>query len=91
MKLKEVFYLLGFRPRDREFGNEITEHHLANDGVVQYAQWLSPREKPKRIEQSTVDELRTFLQPGDVAIDIGAHTGDSTVPMALAVGPTGAV
>jgi FkbM family methyltransferase len=26
-----------------------------------------------------------------VAIDIGAHTGDSTMPMALAVGPRGAV
>jgi len=43
------------------------------------------------MRQDVVDELRTFLRPGDVAIDIGAHTGDSTIPMALAVGPEGRV
>jgi FkbM family methyltransferase len=31
------------------------------------------------------------LKPGDVAIDIGAHTGDSTIPIALAVGAAGCV
>src|SRR5262249_52530129 len=34
-------------------------------------------------------ELRRFLSPGDVAIDVGAHSGDSTIPMALAVGKSG--
>ena len=29
--------------------------------------------------------------PGDAAIDIGAHTGDTALPVALAVGPQGAV
>ena len=38
-----------------------------------------------------MDQLRKFLSPGDVAIDIGAHTGDSAIPMALAVGKSGAV
>jgi FkbM family methyltransferase len=38
-----------------------------------------------------VDSLRAFLEPGDVAIDIGAHTGDSSLPIALAVGTRGAV
>ena len=56
-----------------------------------YAQWLHPRETGKRISQESVDELRRFLSPGDVAIDIGAHTGDSTIPIALAVGKTGCV
>jgi FkbM family methyltransferase len=32
-----------------------------------------------------------FVQEGDLAIDIGAHTGDTTVPMAVATGPTGCV
>ena len=41
--------------------------------------------------QATVDQLRRFLRPGDVAIDIGAHAGDTTLPIALAVGPTGMV
>ena len=38
-----------------------------------------------------MDTLRSFLKPGDVAIDIGAHTGDSSIPIALAVGAKGAV
>ena len=32
-----------------------------------------------------------FLREGDVAIDIGAHTGDLTLPIALAVGARGLV
>ena len=43
------------------------------------------------MSQGSVDALRAFLREGDVAIDIGAHTGDTTVPMALAVGRKGRV
>ena len=38
-----------------------------------------------------MDALRGFLRPGDAAINIGAHTGDTALPVALAVGPQGAV
>ena len=38
-----------------------------------------------------MNALRSFLREGDVAIDIGAHTGDSTLPIALAVGVGGTV
>src|SRR6185295_1168111 len=41
--------------------------------------------------QASLEALRSFLRAGDVAIDIGAHTGDSTIPIALAVGPRGSV
>ena len=58
---------------------------------MEYSEWLHPAETPKTITQEAVDALRTFLQPGDVAVDIGAHTGDTALPMALAVGPTGCV
>jgi FkbM family methyltransferase len=91
MKAKEWLYLLGMRPKPRTYGHEVRSFQLPADGEVQYAQWLHPRESPKIIRQDVVDELRKFLSPGDVAIDIGAHTGDSTLPMALAVGPSGAV
>lgn len=91
MKLREIFYLLGLRPRARRYGFEVNVFDLPEDGEVRYAQWLHPGETKKEITQATVDELRTFLRAGDVAIDIGAHSGDTSVPMALAVGPTGSV
>ena len=74
-----------------QWGHQIRDFALPSDGRVQYAQWLHPYETPKQIEQSEVDGLRQFIQPGDFAIDVGAHTGDTTVPIALAAGATGCV
>ncbi|MCX6885689.1 MAG: FkbM family methyltransferase [Verrucomicrobia bacterium] len=91
MKLKEVFYGLGLKPRTREYSYEIESLSLSKDGLVQIASWEHPKARPWNLTQAAVDALRGFLKPGDVAIDIGAHTGDTTVPMALAVGPTGMV
>jgi FkbM family methyltransferase len=91
MRPWEAFYLLGFRPRPRTYGHEVQVIELPADGAISYARWLHPGETRKTIRQEEIDELRTFLRPGDVALDIGAHTGDSTLPMALAVGPTGCV
>lgn len=91
MKLKSVFHLLGLKPRAREYGYEVRKFDLPRAGCVDYAQWLHPKDTPKEISQSEVDFLRRFLSEGDVAIDIGAHTGDSTLPIALAVGPRGHV
>jgi FkbM family methyltransferase len=91
MKLKTLVHLIGLRPRPREYGHEIRTFSLPDDGPIEYAQWLHPAESPKSYTQAEVDHLRTFLAPGDVAIDIGAHTGDTTLPIALAVGPTGRV
>jgi FkbM family methyltransferase len=91
MKLKEIPYLVGLRPEPRSYPYELRSFELPKDGTVTYAQWLHPRETKKQITQESVEELRKFLAPGDVAIDIGAHTGDSTVPVALAVGPAGCV
>jgi FkbM family methyltransferase len=91
MKLRGVVHLLGLRSGPRTYGYEIRSFSLAKEGRVEYAQWLHPRETAKSITQESVDELRRFLQPGEVALDIGAHTGDSTIPIALAVGPTGCV
>jgi FkbM family methyltransferase len=91
VKAKELFYMIGLRPKAQTYGFEIKTFDLAEDGKIQYAQWLHPRETPKQITQESVDELRRFLSPSDVAIDIGAHSGDSTIPMALAVGKSGCV
>jgi len=91
VKAKELFYMLGLRPKAQTYGFEIRTFDLNKDGKLEYAQWLHPRETPKQITQESVDELRRFLSPGDVAIDIGAHSGDSTIPMALAVEKSGCV
>ena len=91
MKPKEILYNLGFRPPPRMYGYEVVEIDFAVEGKIEYARWLHPLQREMQIDQSVVNELRRFLNPGDVAIDIGAHTGDSTIPLALAVGPSGTV
>ena len=91
MKLKEFFYLLGLKPKPQTFGFVIEPHELPGEGRLELARWLHPGAHRIAPSQAAVDELRRFLRPGDVAIDIGAHTGDTTIPIALAVGPTGLV
>jgi len=44
-----------------------------------------------RYEADAVQLLRNLLQPGDAAIDVGAHIGFFTIEMAEMVGPTGRV
>ena len=90
MSLKRLFRRrrkLGFA----EYGCEIRDFHLPHSGHVQYAQWLHPYETPKVISQSSVDSLQRFVTKGDFVIDVGAHTGDTTVPLAIAAGPAGCV
>jgi FkbM family methyltransferase len=91
VKLRDAPRALGLGSRPREYSYEITTFELPVDGEVQFARWLHPGEGLKTVTQDSVDALRAFLREGDVAIDIGAHTGDTTVPMALAVGPKGRV
>ena len=88
---RQLLSLLGAGGAPRTYGIEVVEFDLPREGRVRYAQWLHPRERRKSIDQAVVDHLRTFLAPGDVALDIGAHTGDTALPLALATGPTGLV
>lgn len=91
MRLKELFYFLNLKPQPKKYGYKIVQFDLATEGRVDYAQWLHPKESDKHIRQEEVDELRRFVRPGDVVIDVGAHSGDSTIPMALAAGRQGCV
>jgi hypothetical protein len=38
-----------------------------------------------------VEVLQSFLRPGDVVLDVGAHLGSHTIAFAHMVGPGGAV
>jgi FkbM family methyltransferase len=91
MRLTSFLNAVGLRPRPRTYPYEVVSFDLPREGRVRYAQWLHPGETRKSVDQATVDELREFLRPGDLAIDIGAHTGDTALPMGLAVGPSGTV
>src|SRR2546428_9429487 len=93
LKAKEFIYLLGLKPKPKTFGFVIEAHDLPREGRIEVARWLHPgayRVAPLQL-QAAVDQLRRFLRAGDVAIDIGAHTGDTTLPIALAIGATGLV
>jgi len=91
MKLKEIFYGLGFKPGLKEYAFDVESFTLPSEGQIQYAHWRHPKESRKEFSQGAVNAIRRFLREGDVAIDIGAHVGDSTLPIALAVGPKGLV
>jgi FkbM family methyltransferase len=90
VKLKDLPRAFGFRGGVREYGTEVTEVPFS-EGTIRFARWLHPAEGQKTVSENSVSALRSFLRRGDVAIDIGAHTGDSTVPIALAVGAEGTV
>lgn len=42
-------------------------------------------------ELGTLQVMRSFVRPGDTVIDVGAHIGLHTIPLAKAVGPAGHV
>jgi FkbM family methyltransferase len=79
------------RSRFREYGWKVQRFELADDGVIEFAQWQHPKERTKLFSQAQVNALREFVRPGDTAIDVGAYTGDTALPLALAAGSTGCV
>jgi FkbM family methyltransferase len=91
VKLRDLPSALGVPSSPREYPCEVETFTLSADGDIRFARWLHPGETSKVVTQESVHVLRSFLREGDVALDIGAHTGDSTLPIALAVGPRGLV
>jgi len=81
-KLKETF---------KEYGFEIKQFQIDGLGKVEYAQWLHPFDVPKKITNSNIKFYQRLTNKGGMIIDVGAHTGDTTVPMAIAVGKEGMV
>ena len=73
----------------REYPPIIERVELAKDDPVDFANWSNPLVKPFVLTQHTVDFFKKFIKEGDLAIDIGANIGDTTVPMALAAGKSG--
>jgi FkbM family methyltransferase len=90
MKIKNIVNKLGIKQKTKRYGYA-TQQFEYHGLPVYYSQWLHPKETPKKMVEKEIDELAKYICPGDFCIDIGAHTGDSTLPIALAAGKEGCV
>jgi FkbM family methyltransferase len=89
--LKRKFRKIAIKKTFKEYPYKLKIFNLPNFGPIEYAQWEHPFESEKTIMLEDVDFLKLFIKKGDLAIDIGAHTGDTTIPIALAAGKEGIV
>src|ERR1035437_5746061 len=86
---KESFRRKKARRFTREYHARINSFDLKDEGTIEFANWDNPLVSPKIVSQEMVDFFKKFIKKGDLAIDIGANIGDTTVPMALAAGSSG--
>ncbi len=75
----------------QEYGHRVDTFQVEDIGEVEYTQWLHPSDKPKKVTSTNIRFYQRLARPGSMIIDVGAHTGDTSVPMALAVGKDGVV
>ena len=87
--IKESFRRKRARRITQVYPAKIDSFDLGNEGIIQFANWDNPLYTPIVLTQNMVDFFKQFIKKGDLVIDIGANIGDTTVPMALATGPTG--
>ena len=89
--LKDSFARKKARRVFQNFGHRIDSFQLKDEGNVDYANWLNPLIQPKHITQEEVNFFKSIIRKDSLVIDIGANTGDLTVPIALAAGNKGLV
>ena len=51
--------------------------------------WNHPLNLAETFSQKELDKIKSVIKPGDYVIDIGAYTGDTTIPYAIAAGESG--
>lgn len=73
----------------KEYPANIDRLDLGDVGKIDFARWDNPLAPPVELTASTVQFFKQFIKEGDLAIDIGANIGDTTVPMALCTGSPG--
>jgi FkbM family methyltransferase len=91
MKLKNMLQLIGFKGKYKHYSYEVIDHDIGNGRVVHYAQWKHPRESMKVISSDLIYGYSKYISEGDFCVDIGAHSGDTTLPMSVAAGKSGCV
>ena len=73
----------------REYPPVVDTYDMGRHGQIEFANWSNPLAPRITLNASVVDFFGQFIKEGDLAIDIGANIGDTTVPMALCTGTTG--
>ena len=79
------------RRRTTNYGYQIESTDIPGVGKVDYALWQNPLFEQVPFSSPLIDFFTKHIPSGSFALDIGAHVGDTTVPMALAAGPSGLV
>ncbi|MCO5236598.1 MAG: FkbM family methyltransferase [Chitinophagaceae bacterium] len=87
--LKASFNRKKARRVTREYPPRIDRFQIDGIGEVAFANWTNPLTPEIRLHNGMVEFFKKFIKPGDLAIDIGANVGDTTVPMALCTGLEG--
>lgn len=90
MKIRNYFELVGIKKKPKKFPYELNAFQV-NGETYLYAHWQHPKNSKLDFTDSMVAMLNDYIKEGDFCIDIGAHVGDTTVPIALAAGKTGCV
>ena len=87
--LKDSFSRKMARRITKEYPPKINIFHLKDIGTVEFANWDNPLVAPLQLSEDMVAFFKQFIKEGDLAIDIGANIGDTTVPIALCTGISG--
>ena len=90
LKIRNYFEFAGLKRKPRKYSYQLEAFQLAGN-TYHFAHWKHPKYVREIITEETVSQLRDFINEGDFCIDIGAHMGDSTLPIAIAAGCTGKV
>ena len=89
--LRESFKRKKSRRKFQAYGHTITDYNFPGVGDFQYANWDNPLSMGKIITNDQYQYYKQFIKEGDLAVDIGANIGDTTVPMALVAGKEGMI
>ncbi|GAB2550476.1 FkbM family methyltransferase [Spirosoma aerophilum] len=87
--LKESFARKKARRVTSKYPHEVNSFQLTTEGLVEFANWKNPLVPAKSISQGEINFFRQLAPLGSFCIDVGANIGDTTVPMAIAVGREG--
>ena len=73
----------------KEYPPKIDTFDVKGIDTVEFANWDNPLVAPLQLDSNMIAFFKKFIKEGDLAIDIGANIGDTTVPIALASGASG--